>query len=108
MEEVPHASRNTSRWALWSVVLVVSAMALYVLSVGPVNAWAARPGWALRHQPSLKRFYAPLCSLERSGLLADAIWNYENWCDYLWGRWWDDPPLDPFQYALFDPRRGFR
>jgi len=96
------AHGHAHRWALWAV-LAMLVVSLYVLSVGPVNAYSLRANWSYETWKRVEFYYTPVRWLGGSGPPAHWLYRYEVWCNEKW----PGPPPDPFQTWLFNERHEF-
>jgi len=104
-EEQAKKESHATRWALWSAALLVAVPLFYMLSVGPVQAWALRARWSPHTWYQVQCFYAPLRELEPLHAVSDPLWDYIRWCNracpgspdnYNGARWMQEPFFRPY------------
>ena len=99
MNDEPKRGSGWTQGAMWAAAVLV----IYVLSIGPVNAWATT--WYQSWRPEtlgkwdlLRQVYAPMRWIGQSEPIHSWIKDYEE----TWEGWWPGPlPRDPFGARLF-------
>ena len=77
-ERQPASESHAGRWVLWGVVTMVAA---YVLSMGPVTSLEVKHGVTSSFWARTRSFYEPLEWLCSQTGTTDLLHSYERWWD---------------------------